>query len=759
MSQSTTFVTFLSVICASLIVTSAWDPDAGLAKSLTKASGVRVVASSNQDQAAQVNDGDDNTHWTSHGCMPIGFYLANPLTNVLYRACQDGRCSSSSSASSQLGQATDGSVSSEFQVKVSGGTAQFTVTLPSRQNLRELTIKGAFHADTQVVLVDGSNEKVVGTLTSSDNYKMTDVNVTLTPATAVTLRSSGDIGVFEIGAVGQAGCQERVYVDLGAPHQIQVVRTRHWAGGHGVTSKLVASSDGVTWQDLTDLDPNAVHAVVTHLPSPITVRYIGVQQQEDESKYAKVFLWEIDAYDNTGVYGAPPTPKPNTASLRQMLGVNAIWGWGWAKASSTLSPGQGAPLYAPVASYGRSYHNLNWDILDPDHKPDYDRMAQGHGTEAEPWLNWDKEYSLWVQANVSVHVSVQFTAKAFPVSTWDDPRNAASQYGNAFAKHFGSTQGNGLVRSVEVGNEPWDYPADFYVKVLDGMASGFKAADPKMLVLPGAFQAYDATSTGNYIGTRVTQQVSGKVDVINSHHYSWRTASDGQRVATYPEDPTGTFNEVRSVIRWRNTNTPGKPLWMTEWGWDSPGGGQECTKFPECTTEAAASAYAARGLFLHSRLDVARSTWFFYGNLEECDDHVFCRSGLTSSMSAQFQKKGPYYTLEHLLELLGHTHFLGVVQEDDRAYVYVFGTMTSSGHKHTHLVAWRPVDASVPEGGREITVSFDYSDEPVRAWRLRMDSGQQGETTLPTVHGQRWTMGITAMPTVVQLKSSGGLIG
>jgi hypothetical protein len=72
---------------------------------------------------------------------------------------------------------------------------------------------------------------------------------------------------------------------------------------------------------------------------------------------------------------------------------------------------------------------------------------------------------------------------------------------------------------------------------------------------------------------------------------------------------------------------------MTEWGWDSDGGGQACTKFPECTSEAAAAAYAVRGLMLHARLGVARSTWFFYGNLDDCDDHVFCRSGLTASMS------------------------------------------------------------------------------------------------------------------------------
>jgi hypothetical protein len=63
-------------------------------------------------------------------------------------------------------------------------------------------------------------------------------------------------------------------------------------------------------------------------------------------------------------------------------------------------------------------------------------------------------------------------------------------------------------------------------------------------VLPGAFQANDPTSTGNYIGTRVTADVMDKIDVINSHHYSWRYHDDGSRHATYPEDPAGTFNEV-----------------------------------------------------------------------------------------------------------------------------------------------------------------------------------------------------------------------
>lgn len=105
--------------------------------------------------------------------------------------------------------------------------------------------------------------------------------------------------------------------------------------------------------------------------------------------------------------------------------------------------------------------------------------------------------------------------------------------------------GNGLVKSVEVGNEPWDFPPELYVTILDGMASGFKAADPDMTVMPGAFQAHAPDDTGSYIGTHVTEAVAAKFDVINSHHYCWRYAEDGTRLATFPENPTGSFNEVR----------------------------------------------------------------------------------------------------------------------------------------------------------------------------------------------------------------------
>lgn len=88
---------------------------------------------------------------------------------------------------------------------------------------------------------------------------------------------------------------------------------------------------------------------------------------------SQVYLFEIDVYDENGIYGPAPAARPNPVMLRQMLGVNGIWGWGSGRIST---PEEGAGLYAPVASYGRNYHNLNWDVYDPDDVPDYERMAQ-----------------------------------------------------------------------------------------------------------------------------------------------------------------------------------------------------------------------------------------------------------------------------------------------------------------------------------------------------------------------------------------------
>ena len=103
-----------------------------------------------------------------------------------------------------------------------------------------------------------------------------------------------------------------------------------------------------------------------------------------------------------------------------------------------------------VATHARNYHNLNWDVRDPDHIPDYNKMAQGGGTEAQWWLNWDTEYGNWKLRNLIVHVTMQFTNRMFKASAWNNPRLAGEGIGRAFSQHFGPTNGNGFVSAFEV---------------------------------------------------------------------------------------------------------------------------------------------------------------------------------------------------------------------------------------------------------------------------------------------------------------------
>ena len=160
------------------------------------------------------------------------------------------------------------------------------------------------------------------------------------------------------------------------------------------------------------------------------------------------------------------------------------------------------------------------------------------------------------------------------------------------------------------------------------------------------------------------------------------------------------------MIRFRDANTPNLPIYLTEWGWDSAGGGEDCNPppgrstdgpFPECVSEDAQALYAIRGALVLARKGLSRLTWYFYGNTQttlsswDTSKGVFSRSGLASSSTAGFQNKKALYALEDFMSLLGDTHFLSIIREDHEAYVYVLGLNASYP---THIVAWRPVSVN-----------------------------------------------------------------
>jgi serine/threonine-protein kinase ATR len=277
----------------------------------------------------------------------------------------------------------------------------------------------------------------------------------------------------------------------------------------------------------------------------------------------------------------------------------------------------------------------------------------------------------------------------------------------------------------------------FYSDLLLGLARGVKAADPSMRVLPAVFANDD-------VPARVNETHLEYLDGFNVHAYSYMQTTRG-RTGVHPEHNMSTLNEVDWMLRFRDANAPGLPVYLTEWGWDSDGGGEDCgppperagdAPFPECVSERAQALYAVRGALVLARKGLSRLTWYFYGNFQvtatvwDKTKGLFARSGLVSSQAAGFQSKLALHALEVFVSTLGHTHFMGVVREDAEAFVYLLGDGNATV---THVVAWRPVDG---EDGNITSVEFSLNATPVKAWQL--GQGSYAEAALPLTAGAVW---------------------
>lgn len=687
---------------------SQWNPDAGVIPSYTWNAVVTVSSGSN---GQNVIDHDEQTNWQSGAPLPNSF-ITNASQNIFKDFCQLGFCKYSLCKNPQL--ATDGSLSTSAVVSAQG-SAWLMLTPVMSGTLRSVSIKSLVSSPLHIYAhFTNGDSSLVATVTSTDNYKWKRFPVELKNVTALILTSASEFTLFEVAATSKP-LTESITVDLGAVKRIGWVETRHWAGGKAVSTKLLASHDNVKWTVLANLNPDALLKVTTRLPVPVEAHYLKIEHTLKETDYAKVFVWEINAWDEYGPYGKMPEAKRAASTVAEIMGINGIWGWGYDKYSDNLSDNEGPKRFNAVATHARNFHDMHWDVKDPDSIPDYSNMAT-KGTGALKWLNWDREYTAWKAAGLKLDITIKYSNKSLPQEVWNRPYNAAFNYAFAFARHFGSSYGNGLVEVFEAGNEPWDYPAAFYTEVLKGFVKGAKAGDPKLTVLPCALQSAfpyeESAGGGNYSGARLTEEAAQYIDGFNTHQYSYMYDENAKRKGIYPEHPESSAREVLNDIRFRDANLPGKKLYVTEWGWDSDGAGESCTH-SECVSESEQAIYGVRGALFFMRLGVDRLTWYFFANGK---GGLYSRSGLVSSAKTNFLEKKSFRAFEAFIEKLGSKYFLRAVQENDEAWVYEFG---DAGGAPTHLVAWRPVAGS---DTATATIQLNYPSGVDSVWQISGNS-------------------------------------
>lgn len=720
-----------------------WNPYAGVITSFTWEAKVTTSSGGN---GKEVNDRNEKTFWQSGSPYPYDF-INRPDLNILKAVGKSDRCSSSGTSNCEP--ATDGDLKTNVVMRVHQGSAWLQFSFRNAIPLHVLAIKCVASLPVKVYAYQASGDSILlATCKSMDNYEWKRFPAKVEDVVKIRLVSSAQFSIYEIAALSKPPV-EYVILDLGKPREVGWIETRHWAGGQAVGTRLLAGMDKVHWQELEVLNPEALFTVTTRLNEPVTARYIKVEHALNEDDYGKAFVWEVNAYDEYGPYGMMPAPVKSLATVAEIIGINGIWSWGYDIHSDQLAAGQGPTLFNKVASHARNFHNLHWDVTDPDTLPDFFQMSRGEGTQAKSWLNWDKEYGAWKKAGLKVQVSVKFNEKTVPQSLWNDPFKAGYHYGYAFAWHFGPTNGNGLVEVMEAGNEPWDFPASFYREVLHGMVQGAKAADPAMIVLSCALQAgfpeEESKDGGNFIGARITEADAIHLDGVNVHHYSYAYNQDGKRLGVHPEFEASSLRGVLNDIRFRDENMPGKKIYVSEWGWDSDGAGETCTH-SECVSEMEQALYAIRGALMFIRLGVDRLTWYFYAN---GGGGLYSRSGLIGSKQTGFTEKRSFRVFEALRNFLGDTYFLKVLQEDKEAWVYQFGD--ASGIP-THVVAWKPVK------GEETTMShIELASEkaPRASWRINGNSSA-GELDTESVKysGRKLRLKVTAVPLVIELITS-----
>lgn len=659
------------------VLYSQWDPNAGLISPYS--SNARIIAEGNNPEA--VIDGNFETKWESSNPLPEN-YIKDEGQNVFLRLAEK-----INSNLDEGRKAIDGDLASH--VTVSSGTARFS--FPQSVDLSLVSLKANSTQDIRLILKNNRGTVLQEFLyKSAEAYKVKKFRVASDKVSTLELESGGDFSLFEIAAMAGPPVTD-IIIDLGRKRPVEWIDTRHFGGKSVEAISMSVSAEKQHWKEVAELYPEALNMVTTRFGEQ-PIRYIKLAFQLTFNDYAKAYLWEIRAYNRYGPYGSMPVFKESTQPLKNILGVNTFWGWGMEKHASDLPSGKGPDQFSSFMRHVRYYHNLDWDVTDPDQPPDYSSMP---GSLSQSWLDWDKEYKTVWNKGFSIQTTLQIP-KAFSPEEWDTPVKSAYNFGKSFGRYFGPAN-NYLVEAVEIGNEPWKYGPLFYNKIFEGMSKGLTEAAPRLTVLPCALSANKQQPyLNNYIGNWLNAEMKEHIGALNSHLYSFTTNQKGEVKAVHPEHPESEMRGILNMLNFRDKNMPETPVHITEWGWDAPSSGTDCTH-SECVSEEAQAAYGIRGMLMFYRLGIKKVFWFFFSDTDN-SSFRYERSGLLTSPENGLKPKKAWYALRSIIRETGEEYLFDVI-ENDNAWIYYF---KDASETPSHIVMWLPEEHD-PQLKKEIS--------------------------------------------------------
>lgn len=343
---------------------------------------------------------------------------------------------------------------------------------------------------------------------------------------------------------------------------------------------------------------------------------------------------------------AAETPRP---LMRDFIGINGH--------TVQFKP----ELYQPVCSLVRDYHPIAWDL-------DKDSSAPAPFPQAKNKVDWSQVYGSWKKQNWTIDACLMF--ESMERGHWKNVAADARAYGKAFASEFGPSGKRKLVESVEIGNEPGKWSDEDYSLMFKSMAEGIREGDPAMKI---ATCNLTTKKSGDYEkSVSCLAGLSSLYDVLNVHTYAQMEPWPTWR-RSFPEDPKlpAYLQDIEALCKWRDANAPGKPVWITEFGYDSTTQPNEPTgdfaKWVGVTDEQQAQ-WLVRSLLVFSTMPVQRAYLYFFNDEDKPGLHA------SAGLTRHFKPKPSFHALAHLQAVLGKQRFEKiVVNEAGRLRIQQYG--------------------------------------------------------------------------------------
>ncbi len=304
-------------------------------------------------------------------------------------------------------------------------------------------------------------------------------------------------------------------------------------------------------------------------------------------------------------------------------------------------------LYAPVCRVVRDYHPVEWDL-------GKDTDVPATFPQARNRVDWNRVYGSWKKAGYHVNASLMF--ESIDQKTWKNVAKDAEAYGLAFARMFGPSNGK-VVDAAEIGNEPGKWSDADYRTMFEAMAKGLRAGDPKLTIVTCAA---DAEKSGDYMkALSCVQGLEHLYDVLNIHTYA-HTQNWPTWARSFPEDPKllDYTSRIEKMITWRDQHAQGKPIWITEFGYDAstkPAPKEGTFKQWQDVTDEQQAQWLVRSFLICARLAVDKAYIYFFDDKDEPSYHA--SSGITRNS----QPKAAYHAVAHLNRTLGEFRFAKTV--------------------------------------------------------------------------------------------------